>query len=220
MWHALRAELAYSRPWLFGAMGIGIGVVILFTLIFLTSGDSGPGTHMLAGLRAMFLVMPPLIVSYIVQGYRLEERRTRLLLAGPLTPWQIAGSIVLLPIILFGVGTLGAALVLAAEYLIHGPFPAEALILVGSVGSQMFTYGILALMIQETVAAHRQRRRRAVVACWAGFVLAALFMAALYVVLSREILTWGQVVLGHLAVAVAAAAATVVLYAGRTDFTN
>ena len=111
-------------------------------------------------------------------------------------------------------------MVLGAEYLINGPFPLEALNLVGSVGSQMFTYGALALLIQEAVAAHRQRRRRAVVVCWAGFAVAALFLATLYVILARELLTWNYVFLGHLAVAAAAMAATVVLYAGRTDFTR
>ncbi len=220
MWHALKAELSYSRPWLLGGLGIAAGVVILITFIFLAIPDGGPDRHVVAGLRAMFLVMPPIIVSYIVQGCRSEERRARLLLAGTLTPRQIAGSMVLLPVLLFGIGILGAALVLGAEYLITGPLPAEALNLAGSVGFQMFTYGMLALLIQETVAAHRQQRRRAVAACWVGFVLAALFLGALHVTLARELLVWGHVFLGHLVVAVAAMAATVVLYAGRTDFTR
>lgn len=219
MWHALKAELTYSRPWLLGALGIAAGVTILLTFVFLAIGD-GPERHTVAGLRAMFLLMAPIIVSYIVQGLRAEERRALLLLAGDLTPRQIAGTIVLLPIILLGIGVLGAGLVLGADYLITGPFPVEALNLVGSVGSQMFTYGMLALLIQEAVAAYRQQRRRATAACWAGFALAALFLAALYVTLAQELLTWGHVFLGHLIVAVAAMAATVVLYAGRTDFTR
>ncbi len=220
MWHALKAELTYSRPWLLGALGIAAGVMILLTFIFYFAGDDGPEGHTAAGLRAMFLVMAPLIVSYIVQGYRSEERRALLLLAGDLTPRQIAGTIVLLPVILFGIGLLGAGLVIGAEVLITGRLPVEALNLVGSVGGQMFTYGMLALLIQEAVAAYRQQRRRATAACWAGFALAALFLAALLVTQAQELLTWGHVFLGHLMVAVAAMAATVALYAGRTDFTR
>ncbi len=220
MWHALKAELTYSRPWLLGALGIAAGVMILLTLIFLAVGDDGPERHTVTGLRAMFLVMAPIIVSYIVQGYRAEERRALLLLAGDLTPRQIAGATVLLPVLLLGIGVLGAGLVLCAEYLITGPLPAEALNLIGSVGGQMFTYGMLALLIQEAVAAYRQQRRRATAACWAGFALAVLFLGTLHVTLAQELLTWGHVFLGHLIVAVVAMAATVALYAGRTDFTR
>ncbi len=219
MWHALKAELAYSRPWLFGALGIAAGVMILITVVFLAA-DAGPDTHVASGLRGMFLLMAPIIVSYIVQGYRSEERRDRMLLAGPLTPTQIAGVMVLLPVVLFGIGILGATPAIGGESLITGRLAVESLNLVGSVGIQMFTYAMLALLIQEAVAAYRQQRRRATVACWAGIALAALLLAALYVVLARELLTWGQVVAGLLVVATAAGAAAVALYAGRNDFTR
>ena len=34
MWHALKAELAYFRPWLLGGLGLAAGVVVLVSLIF------------------------------------------------------------------------------------------------------------------------------------------------------------------------------------------
>ncbi len=219
MWHALRAELAYCRPWLFGGLGIAAGVIVLISVVFHFAGE-GPAPHAAAGLRGMFLIMAPMIVAFIVQGYRTEERRARLLLAGPLTPRQLAAVMVLLPVVLFGIGVPGAALVIGAELLITGSLELETLNMVGFVGGQFFTYAQLAFLVQEAVAAHGQRRRRAAVAGWVGFVVAVLLLAPLYLVLAREIVTWAHLLLGHLVVALAAMAASVELYAGRTDFTR
>jgi len=84
VWHALRAELAYSRPFLLGGLGIAAGVVVILSVVFLAVGDDGPPSHSAAGIRGMFLIMAPMIVGFIAQTFRSEERRARLLLSGPL----------------------------------------------------------------------------------------------------------------------------------------
>ena len=66
MWHALRAELAYSRSWLFGGLGLAIGVVIIVSLVFFAVGGDGPPSHAAAGIRGMFMIMAPMIVGFIV----------------------------------------------------------------------------------------------------------------------------------------------------------
>lgn len=102
MWQAIRAELAYFRPWLIGGYGIAAGVIVIVSLVFYAVGEDGPPAHSAAGIRGMFVIMAPLILGFVIQALRLEERRTRLLLAGPLTPRQLAGINALLPLILLG----------------------------------------------------------------------------------------------------------------------
>lgn len=218
MWHALRAELAYSRPFLFGGLGIASGVALIISIVFYFDND--PPNHVATGLRGMFLMMAPMIVGFIVQAYRNEERRTRLLLTGPLTPRQLAGTTVLLPTILFGIGVVAAGFVIGVDALITGRFTLESLNLVGFLGGQLFTYTQIGLLAQEATAAHRQQRKRAATAGWAGFVAAVLLLAAMYVVLAMQSLTWTHIILGHLFVSAAAMVATVALYSGRTDFTR
>jgi hypothetical protein len=220
MWHVLRAELAYSRPWLLGGLGIAMGVVIIISVVFFTVGEDGPPSHAAAGLRGMFLIMAPMIVGFIVQAYRSEERRARLLLAGPLTPRQLAGVTVLLPVILFGVGVVAAGLVVGTGVIITGRLELESLHIIGFVGGQLFTYSQIGLLVQEAIAARGQRRMRAAEAGWAGVVVAVLFLAVMYLSLAQESLMWGHLLLGHLAVAGTAMVATALLYAGRTDFTR
>ena len=219
MWRALRAELAYSRPYLLGGLGLAAGVAVLITVIFaVVRGDVE--SHVGTGLRAMFLMMAPLIVGIVVQVLRAEECRARLLLAGSLTPRQIAVAGALLPVALCGIGILAAALVITAEALLTGRFEGAALNLVGFVGGQLFAYGQMGPLVREAVAAHGQRRRRAAVAGWGGFVLAVVLLAGSYLALAQELLTWNHLIAAHLIVAVAAGAASVELYAGRTDFTR
>ena len=222
MWHALRAELAYFRPWLFGGLGLATGVVAIVTLVFFAVGDDGPPSHAAAGIRAMLLIMAPVIVGFIVQGYRAEEQRVRLLLAGPLTPRQLAGVAVLLPVVLFAIGVLAAGLSLGVETAITGRLETEGLHLAGYVGGLLLMMEMVGLMAQEATAAHRQRRRRAAAAGWAVLVVAVLFLAALTAsaLVLQGPLTWPSLHLGNLVVALAAMAATVALYAGRTDFTR
>jgi hypothetical protein len=218
MWHALRAELEYSRPWLLGALAIGAAVATLVTALSLL--DHGPPKFAAAGLGAVFLIMAPMIVSFIVQALRNEERRSRLLLAGPLTPRQLAGVMVLLPAALFAIGVVAGGLVIAADALLRGAFRSASLHMAGFVGGQMLAYAQMALLAQEATAAHRQRRPRQAAAGWLGLVVAVLLLAALYLVLSLQLVTWIHLIVGHLLVALMAMAASVALYAGRSDFTQ
>jgi len=220
MWHALRAEIAYARPWLLGGLGIAAGVGVVISVVFWTIGEEGPPRHVGAGMRGLFLIIAPMIVGFIVQAYRTEERRSRLLLAAPLTPRQLGFVTVSIPAILFGIGAVAAGLVIAADALITGRLELETLNMVGFVGGQMFAYAQLGLLVQEAVAAKRQRRLQAREAGWAGFVVAVLFLSAMYLGVSQQSLAWIHMVMAHAAVGGAAMVVTFVLFSGRTDFTR
>jgi len=215
MWHALRAELAYSRPWLLGGLGIAAGVVVFISVVFQLVGDDGPPSFVAAGLRGFFLIIAGMVVGFIVQGYRSEERRARLLLAGPLTPLHLAGVTVLLPAILFGIGVLAAGLVIGAESLVTGKLELETLRMVSGVAGMFFAMGQMGPLAQESTAARRQRRPWAAIAGWAAFVMAILLLSVLQLILGSIHGTLGQLV-----VALMAMAASVWLYVGRTDFTR
>lgn len=75
MWRALRAELAYTLPWLLGGLGIAVGVVVIVTVVFALVGEDGPPGFAAAGLRGMFLILAPMVVCFIAQTYRTEERQ-------------------------------------------------------------------------------------------------------------------------------------------------
>ena len=220
MWRALRAELAYNVPWLLGGLGIAAAVSIIVSVVFFLVGDQGPPGFATAGLRAMFLIMAPMVVCFIAQSYRTEERRARLLLAGPVTPRQMAGAAVLLPVVLFAVGVLAAGLVIGVGVLVTGRLELGSLNIVGFVGGQLFAYVQMGLLAQEATAARGQRRLRVAAAGWACFLVAVLLLAVLYVSLARGLLTWSHLLVGHLLAAVIAMAASVALYARRTDFTR
>jgi hypothetical protein len=222
MWHALRAELAYSRPWLFGGLGIAAGVAILLEIVFYAIGEEGPPSATAAGLRGMFLVMAPMIVGFIAQAYRHEERRTRLLMAGPLTPRQIAGVAVLLPTVLSAAGVLAAMLVMGTAALLGGELSLESVHLAGYVGGMMFMMLMMGLLAQEAAAARRQGRSRATAIASAGFVAAVLLLAGLSLasILLQGELTWPSLHLANLIVALAAMLGSVALYEGRNDFTR
>lgn len=225
MWNALRAELAYIRPYLLGGLAMAVGIVIMVSVVFVAVGEEGPPSHAAGGIRGMFLIMAPMIVGFIAQGFRSEERRARLLLAGPLTPRQIAGAMVLLPLVLFAVGFLAAGLVMGTGFLVTGRLELEALQMTGFVGGLVFMMTQMGLLAQEAAAARRQRRLGAAATGWAAFVaaallLAALFVAALFWAAPQGFLTWTHLHLGNLIVAVAAMVASAELYAGRTDFTR
>ncbi|MCP4903321.1 MAG: hypothetical protein GY906_40685 [bacterium] len=220
MWHALRAELAYSRPFLLGGLGIATGVATLLTVVFVAVGDDGPPDHVTSGLRGVFLIMAPMIVGFITQSYRFEERRARLLLSGPLKPRQIVGATVLLPVVLFAIGIVASGLVIGVGALVTGRFEYESLNIVGFVGGQLFAYTQIGILAQEATAARAQRRLRASFAGWAVLVVVIVLLAMLYVVLAMELLTWTHLILGHLVVSVMAMMASVSLYEGRTDFTR
>ena len=222
MWHALRTELAYYRSYVLGGLGLAVGVAIMVTAIFIAVGAEGPPSHAAAGIRSMFLIMAPLIVGFVAQGLRPEERRDRLLLAGPLTPRQIAGVTVLMSLVLLGIGVLAAALALGTGFLVTGRFELESLQIVGFVGGLMFAILQIIPLVQEAVVARDQQRLRAAAAGWAAFVMAVLLFALLSVgaFIFQGPLTWPSLHLGNLLVAGTAMLASVALYAGRTDFTR
>ena len=215
MWHALRTELAYFRPWLLGGLGIAAGVTILMSVVFQLVGDDGPPNVVAAGLLGFFPMVAGMVVGFIAQSYRSEERRARLLLSGPFTPRQLAGVMVLVPAILFGIGVLAAGLVIGAEALVTGNLELETLSWVSGVGGMLFAMGQMGSLAQESTAARRQRRLRAAVAGWAAFVLAILLLTVCQLNLGTMQGNLGELIVGVMVMVTSGA-----LYAGRTDFTR
>jgi len=212
MLHALRAELAYSLPWLLGGLGIAVGVGGLLTGIiwFVPGADGTPGF-----LPEMFMIIAGMVVSFVIQGRRREERRSRLLLAGPLTPRQLAGIMVLLPPCLVGLAVLAATFKFGVFALASGNADLTTLGLTAAFGGEFWGYAQLGPLAQEAVAARRQQRGAAAIIGWAVFVGAVLVLAA-------SMFFRGQTpgYLGLLMVIVSAMAVAVWLYEGRTDFTR
>ena len=212
MLRALKAELEYFLPWLLGGLGIAAFVVVLLSLLvrFLEEGD-GPPSFVIA----MFPIIAGMVVAFIAQSYRVEERRARLLLAGTLTPRQLAGVTVLLPLCFVGLGALATVPMIGLATLITGKFEPSAFPVVAGFAGQFWAYAQLGPLAQESTAARRQRRSTAAFAGWGVFAGAILVLAA------------GQFFMhslyGHLGVAAAAIAsliAAAILYVSRTDFTR
>lgn len=222
MWHALRAELAYFRPWLLGGLGLAAGISTVVTVVFSFVGEEGPPGFVAASIRAMYPMMAPLIVGFVIQSYRSQERRARLLLAGPLTPGELAGVAVLLPVVLLAIAVLAAGLVILGGALVTGELAAETLHIVGYVGGLNFMLLMMGLLGQEAMAARRQRRRRDSLAGWTVFATAALALTAVTLIASlrQGPWTWPSFHVANLVVAVVTMAASVVLYVRRTDFTR
>jgi hypothetical protein len=212
MWRALRTELVYFVPWLLGGLGIAAFVVVVLSVLlrFLEEGDGPP-----VFVAAMMPVIAGMVVSFIALGYRSEERRARLLLAGDLTPRKLAGVTVLLPLSFVGVGTLAAAPMIGLADLISGRLePASLMVVIGFAG-QFLAYAQLGPLAQESAAARRQGRGRAAVSGWIVFVAVILVLATSQFVQHS--------IAGFLGVALAVIAAMAVaarLYLGRTDFTR
>lgn len=214
MWHALRCELAYSRPWILGALAIAAGVVAIVSAVFAFVGDGPPG-HVVAWLRAFFPIIAGMVVGFIVQGYRAEEHRSRLLLAGPFTPHQLAAVTVLLPVLLFGVGLVVAGSVVAVEALVSGRLEDVTLRLITLFAGIFFVTVLLGPLAQESSAAHREGRSRAAVVGWALFVLAIMVLVAFQWIPFSALTAAVPVATG-----VVVMATTWALLAGRTDFTR
>lgn len=212
MWHALRAELTYSRSWLLGGLGIATFVVVLLSVIirFFEPGE-GPPTFVVA----MFPFIAGMVVSFIVQAYRIEERRARLLLAGPLTPQHLAGVTVLLPLCLFALSALAAVPMIGLAYLIVGKFEASSFVVTAGFAGQALGVAQLGPLAQESSAAHRQQRSAASLAGWTVFSAAVLVLAA-----SQFFLHTFAGHAGVIMVVVAAMVGAATLYRGRTDFTR
>ena len=212
MWHALRAELAYFLPWLLGGLGIaaGVGALLIGIIWFVPGADGTPGF-----LPEMFLIIAGMVVSFIAQSYRWEERRARLLLAGPLTPRQLAGVTVLLPACLVGLAALAALVKFGLFALVTGQLELANLGFIGAFTGEFLGYAQMGPLAQEATAARRQQRGRAAILGWAVFVGAVLVLGATMVFRNAI-----QGYLGQLMVVVVAMAVTVWLYEGRTDFTR
>jgi len=212
MWRALKAELVYFWPWLLGGLGIAAFVVILLSVLvrFLEEGQ-GPPSFVIA----IFPIIAGMVVSFVSQGYRVEERRARLLLAGPLTPRHLAGVTVLLPVIFVALGVLAAVPMIGLAMLITGKFEPPDLRMVSGFAGQFWAYAQLGPLAQESTAARRQRRSSATIAGWAVFVGAILVLATCQFFM--------HAMYGHIGVATAALTAlavAAVLYQRRTDFTR
>ena len=212
MWRALKAELVYFWPWLLGGLGIAAFVVILLSVLvrFLEDGE-GPPSFVIA----MFPIIAGMVVAFVAQSYRIEEHRARLLLAGPLTPGQLAGVTVLLPAVFVGVGALAVVPMVALGTVITGKFEPSAFPVVASFAGQFWAYAQLGPLAQESTAARRQQRSTAAVAGWAVFVGAILVLAASQFFMHS--------IYGHFGFVMAAAASmgvAAVLYRRRTDFTR
>lgn len=212
MWHALRAELAYFRPWLLGGLGIaaGVGALLIVIIWLVPEADGTPGF-----LPEMFLIIAGMVVAFIAQSYRWEERRARMLLAGPLTPRQLAGVTVLLPACFVGIAALAALLKFGLFALFTGELEFANLGFVGAFTGEFLAYAQMGPLAQEATAARRQRRGRAAIFGWAVFVGAILLLAAS--MLFRNSI---EGYLGQLIAIVMAMAVGAWLYEGRTDFTR
>jgi hypothetical protein len=215
MWHALRAELDYFRMWLLGAWSIAFAVALLLNLLVLFGAGDGPPSIVAAGLPGMFMVIAAMVVGFIAQGMRSEERRARLLLAGPLTPRQLGWVMVLIPAILVTLGVLAGGLLIGVVSLVTGRFDLQSVGIVGGVAAQLFAIAQMGPLAQESTAARRQQRTRAALFGWALFAASILFLAA-----AQWYLKSIAGLLGQVALAAAAMIAAATLYAGRTDFTR
>jgi hypothetical protein len=214
MWRMLRAELVYFRLYLLVAWSISFGVAVIVNLLTLLADDDHPGTVVAAGLPGIFFVIAAMIIGFVAQGTRSEERRTRLLLAGPVTPRQIGAVLVLLPAGLIGLGVLAGGLMVALASILTGQIELTPARMVGRVTGQMFAIALLGPLAQESTAARRQGRGRAAIAGWTAFVLAILLLAA-FLPMDGIFVIVGQAV-----IAVIAMVASAAMYAGRTDFTR
>ena len=212
MWHALKAELAYFRPWLLGGLGIAAGVSgLLMVLMLLPSVDADIPSF----VPGIFPIIAGMVVAFISQSYRWEERRARLLLAGPLTPGDLAGVTIFLPACLVGLGAIAGVLWVGVTSLITGPLDPATLRTLGGFTVQFLAYAMLGPLAQEATAARRQQRGRAAITGWAVFVGAILSLAASQFYLGS---IRGQ--LWQLIVVATVMVVSAVLYAGRTDFTR
>lgn len=212
MWYALRTELAYFRPWLLGGFAIAALVVVILSVVTRVLGEGdGPPTF----VAAMMPIIAGMVVSFIAQSYRTEERRARLLLAGTLTPRQLGGITVALPLCFVGLATLAAAPMIWLADLISGTLEPANLMVVAGFAGQFLGYAQLGPVAQEAGAARRQGRRAAALTGWGVFIAAILLLVAAQM--------FQHSIMGLTGVAMAVVGAmwiAAVLYQGRTDFTR
>jgi hypothetical protein len=212
MLHALKAELQYFRIWLIGGLGIAAGITILMHVLkwIFNDQEGMPGF-----LPNMFLLIAVMVVAFVAQGTRTEEKRNRLLMAGSLTPRQIAGVTVLLPACLMGVGMLLTALKIGAASLLTGYFDLEEIRMTASLAGEFWAAAQFGPLACEATAARRQRRSLAGGVGWVVFFGGIL-------VLAGSMALRGSIpgFLCQLLVLGASMAVALQLFAGRTDFTR
>jgi hypothetical protein len=212
MWRALKAELFYFWPWLLGGLGIAAFVSVVLSLLvrFLEKGEGPP-----IFVVAIFPIIAGMVVSFIAHSYRVEERRSRMLLAGPLTPRQLAAVTVLLPVCFVALGAIAVVPMIGLAKLIAGKVGSSNIPEIVGFAGQFWAYAQLGPLAHESVAARRQRRTTAAFAGWAVFVAAILVLAA-----SQFFM---HTIRGHLGTVIPALVAMVVaavLYRRRNDFTS
>jgi hypothetical protein len=213
MWRALRAELAYFRPWLLGGLGIGAGVTILLGILLGIFGGAEDTPSFLPG---MFAVLAGMVVAFIAQSYRAEERRARLLLSGSLTPAQLSGVLVLLPPCLVGLGALAAVPMLALSAALSAGYDSSTQGVLAILTGQFLAYAQLGPLFQETAAARRQGRSRpAMVGSLAIAVVLPVLISFYWFSHRPLVFVAGYVVMVGIIAIVSAK-----LYQGRTDFTR
>ncbi len=216
MWATLRAELVYFRPVLLTAWAIAAGVSVLVNVLTLLGHEqSHPGVTVSVGLPGILLVVAAMVVAFIAQGTRSEERRTRLLFTAHLTPPQIGAVLVLLPACLVALGVLFTGVLVGLSALWTGGLNPTPLAMVAGVAGQLLAIVQMGPLAQESTAALRQGRRTAAVLGWAVFVGAILLLAAVQVIGGAAFGLAAQI-----AVAVVAMATSASLYAHRTDLTR
>lgn len=211
MWHALRTEIAYFNVWLLGGLGIATGIVTLISVLMRLDPDEGPPAFVVF----MFPLIAGMVVSFVAQGYRVEEHRARLLLAGPLTPRYLAAITVLLPSCFAGICAAAGLPLMALGALIAGGFAPSSPQMVAGFAMQFLAYAQLGPLAQEASAARRQGRNRASLAGWAAFSAAILFLAA-----CQFFVQTAYARLGIIATILATMAVAARLYVRRTDFTR
>jgi hypothetical protein len=212
MWHALKTELTYFRPWLLGGLGIAAGVSLLLAFLIRLYGDEGPPIFVVA----MFPILAGMVVSFIAQSYRVEERRSRLLMAGPSTPSDLAAVMVLLPVCLVVLSTLAAIPVIGLTLFVTGrPGAVAPQLFYAGLPVEFMAYALMGPFAQEAATARREGRNRAAIAGWAVFAVAVALLAI------GQFLRGSQIgLVGQLVAMVAAIGGAWSLYQGRTDFTR
>lgn len=214
MWHAIRTELAYFRPWLLGALGIAAAVTLFVSVVFQLV-DDGPPLETSAVIRGFFPMIAGMVTGFIAQSYRSEERRARLLLSGPLTPRQLAWIAVLVPALLFASSAIVSGLVIGIEYLITRRLDSETLRAVSGIGAMFFAIGQTGPLAQESTAARRQRRSRAMVSGWSVFLVAIAVLTGCQFFLGTIYGNLTVVIVGLIVMT-----SSMALYRSRTDFTR
>ena len=82
MWHALSVELLYFRRFMVGAALIALAAAGMVNLLVWSGAGEGPPAFIASGLPSLGMIIGAMVVGFIAQGTRSEERRMRLLLAG------------------------------------------------------------------------------------------------------------------------------------------